>query len=174
MSASFVVSTSRLGLRPWRLEDAARAEEIYSDPKVHQFFTSPPRDLAGWAAFIAREQLQVPLRGGFGHWALVERATGELVGSCGFRAVEGSRELELGFALAFTRWGRGYTTEIGAACLQHGFEQLGAPRICALTMPLNRAARRVLEKLGMRREADREEDGATWCVYALHAPERPR
>jgi RimJ/RimL family protein N-acetyltransferase len=102
---------------------------------------------------------------------VVERVGGALVGNCGFRPVTDSRELEVGFTLAPSRWGRGYAVEIVAATIHHGFEQLGAPRILAMTSPANEPAQRVLEKVGMHATGDVMDEGVLWRAYAIDPPE---
>jgi len=91
-------------------------------------------------------------------------------GSCGFRSGFEEKELEVGFTIAPSRWGRGYATEIAGAVVELGFEHFGAPRIWSLTSPANLPSLKVLEKIGMRYVKDLAEDGATWAVYVRTAP----
>ena len=51
--------------------------------------------------------------------------------------------------------------------LRHAFEDLELPRIVAVTHPEHAASRRVMEKLGMRQEADREIFGFRAVCYAV-------
>ena len=50
-------------------------------------------------------------------------------------------------------WGRGYMTEAGRAILDVAFREIDLHRVWATCDPRNRASYRVMEKLGMRREA---------------------
>jgi RimJ/RimL family protein N-acetyltransferase len=86
-----------------------------------------------------------------GTWGVWERATGELVGDCTLFFAEEHGEWELAYGVRRDRWGRGYASEAAAACVRHGFEELGLRRIVADVDPANRSSIRVLEKCGFER-----------------------
>jgi RimJ/RimL family protein N-acetyltransferase len=168
-----IVKTDRLALRPWKPDDAEAFFGIYGDPRVSQHLTMPPfPDLASARARLAAVMAMNAERG-FGHWAMIE-ADGTLVGSAGFRPVAASRDLEVGFTVAPSRWGRGYASEIAAACVLHGFSRLGAPRILSATAKANTPARRVMDKIGMRFLRTDHDEGVDWCVYVVERAEDVR
>ena len=84
---------------------------------------------------------------------------------------------ELGFLIHPDHQGRGYATEASLALLRVGFEEAGFHRIVGRLDARNTASARVLERLGMRREADLVENELVkgeWTsetVYALLAEE---
>jgi RimJ/RimL family protein N-acetyltransferase len=92
-------------------------------------------------------------------------------GAAGFHAGFEEKELEVGFTIGPSRWGRGYATEIAGAAVELGFERFGAPRIWSLTSPANLLSLKVLTKIGMHYVRDVDEDGATWAVYVQAAPQ---
>jgi len=57
---------------------------------------------------------------------VIEKATGEIVGHCGYleKEVEGQREIELNYILARSAWGKGYATEAATALRDHAFRKL--------------------------------------------------
>jgi RimJ/RimL family protein N-acetyltransferase len=61
--------------------------------------------------------------------------------------------VEIGWRLAAEYWGRGLATEGARAALRFGFERLKMSEIVSFTVPENGASRRVMEKLGMTRDA---------------------
>jgi [ribosomal protein S5]-alanine N-acetyltransferase len=63
-------------------------------------------------------------------------------------------QAEIGWYLRPDQWGKGYATESAHLLLQFGFEELSRTRIIATADPENLASHRVLEKAGLRREAD--------------------
>jgi RimJ/RimL family protein N-acetyltransferase len=70
----------------------------------------------------------------------------------GFDPAQGGRpddEIELGYRLRRSAWGRGYATEGLRALIRRAFE-LGIRRVFAQTMAVNLASRRVMEKSGLR------------------------
>jgi RimJ/RimL family protein N-acetyltransferase len=89
---------------------------------------------------------------GYGFWAAVEKSTGEFVGWFHFRPAEGSPagEVELGYRLRASAWGKGYATEGSRALIEKGFAELGVERVFATTMTVNVGSRRVMEKAGLK------------------------
>ena len=85
---------------------------------------------------------------------------------------------EIGWAIGRPHQRRGYATEAARALLAHAFETLRCHRVVATCQPENVASWRVMEKLGMRREAHfrqalLRETGEWWdeYFYALLAEE---
>ena len=81
------------------------------------------------------------------------------------RALSGTR-------LHPAQWGRGYTTEAARAMIDFGFRELGLHRIWADCDPRNVASWRVLEKLGLRREAHLRQNArikGEWVDSLLYA-----
>jgi RimJ/RimL family protein N-acetyltransferase len=103
-----------------------------------------------------RDYLDVNLRHwddhGFGLWIVYEHDGVEPIGRALLRSlqVDGVDELEIGYALYEPYWGRGYATEIAAACIEYGRRYLRGRTFFALVSPENYASRRVLEKAGLR------------------------
>jgi RimJ/RimL family protein N-acetyltransferase len=84
---------------------------------------------------------------------------------------------EIGYALGIHYRGRGYATEAAGALMDYAFAELGLHRIQATTSADNPDSYKVMERLGMRREAHLREatlrDGA-WVdelIYAILARE---
>lgn len=92
---------------------------------------------------------------GYGYWVAEERATGGWLGWFHFRpAHDDPDEIELGYRLRRSAWGRGYATEGSRALVRHGFLELGTRRVSATALAANRASIRVMEKAGLRFERD--------------------
>src|SRR6478672_3656169 len=69
------------------------------------------------------------------------------------------RQGEVGFSFNQAYTGRGLATRALAAVLGFGFEQLGLHRVTAATFTDNERAWRLMERVGMRREAHFVHDG---------------
>ena len=87
-------------------------------------------------------------------------------------------QAELGWALRPEETGHGYATEAVEAVLRICFEDLGLRRVTASCFTTNTASWRLMERLGMRREAHTVADGlhpsGEWrdgYTYALLADE---
>ena len=86
-----------------------------------------------------------------GPWvfAILERESGQLIGSCGFTGRGRCLVSDtIGYSLRADRWGRGYATEAVRALLGLGFTEVGLQEIWASYYDGNAASRRVLEKAG--------------------------
>src|SRR5262249_20745058 len=86
--------------------------------------------------------------------AIALRDSGDYVGDVAFHWVSVEhRTGEVGFVIDPAHQGRGYATEAARAMLDWGFGTFGLHRIIGRTEARNAASARVLERLGMRREA---------------------
>ncbi len=147
------LETEWLVLRRFTEDDADDLFELDSDSEVTRFLTGgkpTPRDT------IRDEILPRLLRyyerfSGFGFWAAVEKSTGGFLGWFEFRPPEGGGpdEVELGYRLRRSAWGKGYGTEGSRALILKGFTELGVWRVVARTMAVNTSSRRVMEKAGL-------------------------
>ena len=82
----------------------------------------------------------------------VEKSTDRFVGWFHLRPAVGAppREVELGYRLRRSAWGKGYATEGSRALIDKGFAELGVQRVVASTMVVNAASRRVMENAGLK------------------------
>ena len=149
--------TQRLRLRGFRDEDRAPFAALNADPEVMEYLPAP-LSLAESDALIGRIRAHFSEHG-FGLWAVELRAVsgpGPLLGFVGLTrptfAAHFTPCVDLGWRLARSHWGHGYATEAATAALRFGFERLGLDEIVALTVPENARSRRVMERLGMRRD----------------------
>ena len=105
---------------------------------------------------------------GYGYYAVEEKATGTLVGRCGFTNQPGWPGFELGWTIIPEYQGRGYATEAARMLLQYAFTVLDQPRVTSLIHPDNAPSRRVAEKLGQRIEGETEVLTMPVLIYAAH------
>jgi RimJ/RimL family protein N-acetyltransferase len=147
------LETERLMLRRFIESDVDNLFKLDGDPEVMRFITGSiptPRDV------IRNETLPRFLHSyerfeGFGVWATIEKSTGDFVGWFEFYPWKdaGPSEVELGYRLCRSAWGKGYATEGSRALIRKGFTELGMQRVVAETMVVNAASRRVMEKAGL-------------------------
>jgi ribosomal-protein-alanine N-acetyltransferase len=90
----------------------------------------------------------------FGVWAIVDKKHQNLIGHCGFKFLENTTEVQIGYLLKKSYWGKGLATEAASAALKYGFEIAHLEKVVAVAKPDNIASRRVMEKLGMNYEKD--------------------
>jgi RimJ/RimL family protein N-acetyltransferase len=172
--------TDRLLLRPFEADDLDALHAIHSDEAVVRWLYNDPRTLNETRELLERKIAGAALHSE-GDWlgaAMTLRDTGELVGDLSLCwASETHRQGELGFVVHPLHQGRGYATEASRPMLAFAFEELGLHRVVGRLEPRNTGSARVLEKLGMRREAHLVENDwvkGEWqseLVYALLARE---
>jgi ribosomal-protein-alanine N-acetyltransferase len=167
------LQTPRLVLRPIALADGAAIHRYMSDPIVTRWLPEGVLDEAQAQAFARKHAGRSATA-----IAVTERESGELIGHMVFHPWYGHATHEIGWAISAGCQGRGYATEAARALLDFAFTSLGCHRVIATCQPENVASWRVMEKLGMRREAHfrqglRQATGEWWdeYFYALLAEE---
>ena len=154
--ASTSVETARLLLRVPELTDAEALMGIFWDPEVVErkqvTLLEPPgdRDLA---LKNTSDMLRHWALRGYGHWSVVEKATGQVIGVVGYyhpqRPWPG---VDLGWLLQRSRWGHGFATEAAAAALAWAFDFTSIDRVVSLIAPDDLRSIRVATKIGERFE----------------------
>ena len=162
------LETPRLVLRHFEARDVDDLYAMDSDDRVMRYLGAglKGRSREECEQGIERMVRQAAKRPGYGLLHASLRDSGAFVGGCGLFPVPEGEDIEIAYRLPYVRWGQGFATEMARAVLAHGFDNLGLARIVGLTWPENVPSQRVLEKIGMRREADAEHYGRTMQVYA--------
>ena len=147
-----LINTNRLTARPLASEDAHDLSILHFDPEVMKTLggVRSQNETRQWL----RENLDHWNLYGFGLWTFRDKTDGRFVGRCGLRRaqVDGVNHVELAYALAKRFWGMGLATEMAAAAVAFGFEELGLEHLIVLVDGANTVSRRVAEKLGFRFE----------------------
>ena len=163
------ITTERLRLRPLVEDDLdAHYSTIASDPQVTWDHIVHSREQARAAL---RKRIRHWAEHGFGMYAVIEKATQQLIGHGGLQHFEQAPEVEVGYYLGQPAWGRGFATELGRAVLRYGFEQLHLPQIVAVVRPENQASQRVLSKLGLQHVGSGHHYGFDvqyWRILSIH------
>ena len=88
---------------------------------------------------------------GFTLWAVVDRASGVVIGDCGLIPLERiGPEVELGYRFGPANWGKGYATEAALAARDLGFDRFRLDQIYVDVNPGNEGSLKVARKLGAR------------------------
>lgn len=116
----------------------------------------PMNDRATSDAFIGRLDAHFDVNG-FGMYAAGRRDTGDFIGVIGLQIpripITPEPCVEAGWRLARNAWGHGFAQEGAAAAIESGFSRLGLTEIVAVTAIQNERSWRVMERLGMQRDA---------------------
>ncbi len=161
------IETARLRLRPFTLADLDELAPLLGDPAVMRYLgVEGGKPLTRAEAAAALDNMITGWRKrGYGRWAVLLKATAQLIGLCGFRLHEDTPELI--YLFGTTHWGQGFAAEAAQASLRYGFAELRFERIVAFTRPENTASQRVLQKLGLRFDGEAQLHGITALCYAL-------
>lgn len=154
------LETERLILRRWRDSDHAPFADLCADDRVMRHF---PRPLtrAESDAFVVRAEAHFTTHG-FGRFAVEVKACKSFAGFVGLdrptAPLPFSPCVEIGWRIAFDFQGCGIATEAARAVLDYGLSDIGLDEIVSFTATENLASRRVMEKIGMVRDASGEFD----------------
>ncbi len=142
------MSTARLQLRLWRLEDAESFHRIWGDPEV--VFWGAAKDVTASRAMLVRVQERCAgLPAPVGWHAIIEAETGEIVGNVVLQpAPFAPGDLEVGWHLRRDRWGRGYATEAARLLMGRAFASTSIARLVCAILPVNVRSQRVARRLG--------------------------
>jgi ribosomal-protein-alanine N-acetyltransferase len=133
---------------------------------------SPPPYMAD-ALPVVRDRLRArPSEAPWWNWLIVDRQSGEAVGSVAFGGpVNRDGAVLMGWAMYADYEGHGYATEAVRALVAWAFGQPGVREVRALAPVWNTPALRVAENVGMRPVASEEDDDVgEVLLYAVTAP----
>lgn len=147
------LTTERLIIRPWQLQDASDALAMYGDPRFSAIFKMPPvPDLETQTAQLAsRIEADLSRPAGHGYFACEHRETGRVIGAMIIKFLPPPYEsrVEIGWHLNPEVWGNGYATEAAKAGLDHMANALKLSEAWAIIRPENTASQAVARRLGM-------------------------
>jgi RimJ/RimL family protein N-acetyltransferase len=151
------LETERLVLRPWEERDRGPLIALQTDPTVRRFFPDVPEPADVSADFDAA--LEKAKANGFHFGSARLRGDDRFVGLMGIGLVpDATREaiashprVEIGWVFNTAFWGQGLAPEGARAWLAYAWS-VGLPEVVAFTAAVNAPSRRVMEKIGMRRE----------------------
>ena len=150
----YPIRTARLTLRPFEPEDLDDFHAYRALPEVHRYLHNQAADRDGCAKLLEKRLGEFELTEQGQRLALAvhlpeaDRVIGDVA-----LVWRGEKEGEIGYSVHPAYQGRGYAREAAEVALKLGFEDLGLHRITAECDPRNEPSWRLMERLGMRREA---------------------
>ncbi|WP_420403162.1 GNAT family N-acetyltransferase [Nisaea sp.] len=170
------VMTERLRLRAYRNDDLENIFRLRSNPGVVALLYGDPmtRSEATEALALYMTPPVLEADGDELRIAVERRADGAYVGNLKLQLLSRAHlQGEIGYVLDPRHQGRGYALEAARKALELGFAHFGMHRISAHCDVRNIASWKLMEKLGMRREAhyrEKEFFKGAWAedfVYAI-------
>jgi RimJ/RimL family protein N-acetyltransferase len=143
-------ATERLRLREFVESDAPLLHALDADPEVTRYTLNTQRMLQGYRERIGEYRRQyAETSGQMGYFAAQQQEGGDFVGWFHLRPTNAPKELDLGYRLRRSAWGKGLATEMSRALITYAFTELGSQRVIATALAANAASWRVMEKCGM-------------------------
>ena len=159
------ITTPRLILNAFSFDDCERVELFAGREEVARTTANIPHPYPPGAAqlWIATHTLSF-LKGESYCWA-VRLKDQTLIGSVGLTVSKEHERAELGYWLGVDYWNHGYMTEAATACVNFAWGNLKLQKITAQHLACNPASGRVMEKIGMTKEAYRKNHVKKWGEF---------
>lgn len=161
------LTTERLLLRPFTLEDAAVFFDLCSDYEVMRFigdgslpsFDAVQKSIERWVKHYDDY--------GYSLFALLNNEN--LMGFCGLitQEIKGTKKVELGYRLGRKFWGNGYATEAAICIRDYAFNDCNLSEIISIIQPANIASRKIANKIGMNFSENIIFNNQPVCIYCL-------
>lgn len=149
-----MIETERLILRPFGYGDLELIYRLYSDGEILRY---TPFDR------MSRQEADAHLQTVIRDWntnprlsyemAVIQKETGEKIGRAHILIDPDTDTGMIGGLLLQEHWGRHYANEMAEALIRYCFLELRLHRVNAVCNPENIASWKMLERVGMRREA---------------------
>jgi [ribosomal protein S5]-alanine N-acetyltransferase len=153
-----LLETERLILRELTLDDAPFILTLLNDPSFLRYINDKNvRNLEDARQYMLNGPMASYARNGFGLYLVELKDTAVPIGLCGLLKREELPDPDIGFAFLPDYWGKGFALESAIAVMNDARERLGQKRVLAIVMPDNYASIKLLEKLGMRFERDKDD-----------------
>lgn len=172
------IFTERLILRQFTYNDIQDIIEIVSHPSVARI-TNIEANESEVKKYIDKQESYQPFeKDKYYDLAIERKKDGKVIGLLGLMC-ENHKQGLIGWALGVDYRGNGYVTEGAKSLITYGFSELDLHRIYAKTSNINTASWKVMERVGMRKEARlreaefRDGDWIDVLIYAILADEWP-
>jgi RimJ/RimL family protein N-acetyltransferase len=178
LSTPFVLSTERLILRRFVLDDAPFVIALLNEPGWLEYIGDKGvHTIEDAHRYLQAGPLKMYEQFGFGLYLVARKSDATPIGMCGLIKRDTLDHVDIGFALLASVAGQGFAYEAASAVVQLA-RSLRLPRLLAITTPTNRSSQKLLGKLGLQfeREIRMRPDAELLHLFAieLNAPSREK
>ena len=137
----------------WSLDDLDDLFQLNSDEEVMEHF---PKTLTKeeTETYIIRMQNHYK-KHGYNYYATEIKDSGELIGFIGLAYQDFESDftpnVDIGWRLKKSAWGKGYATEGAKKCLDIAFNQLHINKVISTCTLGNKSSEKVMQKIGMKK-----------------------
>jgi ribosomal-protein-alanine N-acetyltransferase len=108
---------------------------------------------------------------GFGAWAVIYKASRQIIGRAGLAYLDDTADIHVGFVLEKAFWGTGLGREAAQASINYAFKQLNLNKLFTAARATNASSRKLLERLGFRFARNANYYGHPAIIYVMHKHE---
>ncbi len=160
------IECDKIILRKMLFEDAEDMYEYAHNPEVPKYLTWYPHTDIDYTKAYLRYVSQRYRTGDCIDWAIVDRASGKMIGTCGFARIDYQNDsAEIGYVLNPNFQRKGIAAEAARAVIAFGFDVMELERIEARYMIGNTPSRKVMEKCNMTFEGIRRSGAKIKDIY---------
>lgn len=159
------LTTERLRLRPYNIEDAPYAQKLAKDRELAETtFLPHPYTLEAAENWISSHSKLIENGEAF-PFAVVLKMENRLIGTMTLRIEKLHNKGELAYWVGKDYWNKGYATEAARKVIDFGFKEQNLNRIWAPVMSKNKASGKVMQKIGLKYEGTLKQDIIRWNKY---------
>jgi RimJ/RimL family protein N-acetyltransferase len=147
-----VIETERLILSQLKEEDLPFVTEYLQDKIFSDVTSNIPYPYTGEHARFWMKMSRESFENNTGYTFAVRNKEGQILGAIGLHDRDDDKA-ELGYWMGKPFWNKGYVTEAATALIDFGFNELQINKIYATYFLDNPASGRIMEKIGMEKEA---------------------
>ena len=153
-----VLQTERLNLRELTLDDAPFILTLLNEPSFLRFIGDKKvRTLEAARQYLLNGPMASYAHHGFGLNLVELNDSHTPIGICGLLKREELPDPDIGFAFLPDFWGKGFAYEAAVAVMNDARERLKLNCVLAIVNPDNDASIKLLERLGMKFERDKDD-----------------
>lgn len=123
--------------------------DLFKDNEVTQYLpvTSPERYIEMFSELLENYEKK-----NLSRWAIFDATNTNFIGMCVARIFTyNTTQIEIGYVLSKTYWGKGIATEVCKALTQYSFDNTATNEVVAITDVNNSGSQNVLQKAGFER-----------------------
>lgn len=147
-----VIETERLILSQLKEEDLPFVTEYLQDKIFSDVTSNIPYPYTGEHAKFWMKMSRESFENNTGYTFAVRNKEGQILGAIGLHDRDDDKA-ELGYWMGKPFWNKGYITEAATALIDFGFNELQINKIYATYFLDNPTSGRIMEKIGMEKEA---------------------
>ncbi|WP_164972795.1 GNAT family N-acetyltransferase [Lacibacter luteus] len=158
--------SERLLVKPYSNADGDIFFRFHGDEEVMRFIRKP-KTREESDAFLIENLKFYKEHPGIGRFAVIEKVSGEHIGSFSLLPLEDTVNYHLGYGFLQKAWGKGFATELVAASIDYTFRAIQREIIMAITLPQHIASQKVLLKAGFVESGTIIQEGEILKMFCL-------